>query len=106
MVAPVIRAWSTIGNSMKLGELRRLIREELTSPAPAPQQQAPAAPQGGTGSSLNKLIDDMANQFVAKMKQTYPNAEQAIQQEAQALKTQIVAQVKASAAKVKTSTAS
>jgi hypothetical protein len=72
--------------------LRRLVREELAT-APVPSQPA--------GNSLGKLLDDVSAQFTVKMKQQYPGADDVIAKEANDLKTQLVAQIKASAARVK-----
>ena len=43
----------------------------------------------------------MATQFAAKLRASYPQAEDAIQQEANDLKVQLTAQIKTSAAKIK-----
>ena len=75
---------------IKLGILKRIIKEEAIAPA-------------GGGSSLSKLLDDVTQQFAHKMKAQYPGADDLVQQEANELKMQITAQIKASAAKVKMS---
>ncbi len=82
---------------IKLGTLKRIINEEnVASPA--------MSPQGGSGGGgLGKLLDDMSAQFAAKMKAQYPGADDAIQKEANDLKMQLTAQIKAAAAKVKMS---
>ena len=74
---------------IKLKILKRIIKEEAIAP-----------PAGG---GLNKLLDDVATQFAAKMRATYPQAEDTIQQESNDLKVQLTAQIKASAAKIKMS---
>ena len=81
-----------MGMKIRLKTLKRILKEEAISP--------PAAGGGGSG-GLSKLLDDMATQFAAKMRATYPQAEEAIQQEANDLKVQLTAQIKASAAKIK-----
>lgn len=80
---------------IKLGELKRLIRETATP-----------APQGGGGTSLGKLLDDMVGQFVVKMTAQYPNADELVHKEANDLKMQLTAQIKAAAAKLKMSAGS
>jgi hypothetical protein len=79
---------------IRLKTLKRILREEAIAP--------PAAGGGGSG-GLGKLLDDLSTQFAAKMRATYPQAEEAIQQEANDLKVQLTAQIKASAAKIKMS---
>lgn len=70
--------------------LRRLIREELAAPA-----------AGGLG----KVIDDLTSIFLSKMKAQFPSpqAESVIKQQADQLRSQVTAQIKAAAAQVKTS---
>lgn len=75
---------------IKLSTLKKIIKEELAAQAPA-------------GGGLGKMLDDVVAQFASKMKSQFPGAEKAIQEEAAALKTQLTAQIKASAAKVKMS---
>ena len=72
---------------IRIRTLRRVLREQLL------------AEEGGT--SLGKLLDDMAGQFTSKMSQQYPQAGDVIQREASELKTQLTATIKAAAAKVK-----
>jgi len=58
-------------------------------------------PSGGGGTNLGKLLDEMAMQFASKMRSQYPEADTVITQEANDLKVQLMAQIKAAAAKVK-----
>lgn len=53
------------------------------------------------GQSLGQLLDAMASQFSAKMQSQYPQAGEVIPREAGELKTQLMATIRASAAKVK-----
>jgi hypothetical protein len=75
---------------IRISQLKRIIKEEAAAPA-----------QQGTG--LGKLLDDVAAQFTSKMQAQFPSAGEVIQKEAQDLKTQLTAQIKASAARVKMS---
>ena len=80
---------------IRLSVLKRIIKEEAIEPA---------LPAGG-GQNLGKLLDDVSMQFASKMKAQFPGADDVIQKEANDLKVQLTAQIKAAAAKVKMSAA-
>lgn len=73
-----------------VGRIRKLVKEDI----------ATAAPTGG-GQNLGQILDSLATTFAAKMKVQFPSADQAIQQEANELKTQLTAIIRSAAAKVK-----
>lgn len=73
-----------------LKKLRAFIKEELVA-------------QPAQGGGLGKLIDDISKVFASKMKETFPAADESIQKEANDLKMQLTAIIKAAAAKVKMS---
>lgn len=79
--------------SVTLSRLRRIIREELAS--------QPSAGDSGLG----KAVSDVVTIFANKMRSMFPNqqVDETIKREADQLRTQILAQIKASAAQVKTS---
>jgi hypothetical protein len=77
-------------NKVTIKSLRLLIKEELATTTVQSQ-------------GVGKLLDDLVNKFAIKMKEQHPGADELIQKEAQDLKMQLTAQIKASAAKVKTS---
>lgn len=79
---------------IRLSTLRRIIKEENV---------AASGITAGGGVNLNKLLDELGTQFASKMRDKYPNDHDIIQQEMMALKVQLTAQIKASAAKIKMS---
>ena len=69
--------------------LRQIVKEELAGAAQAPAQ----------GAGIGKLLTDLVTTFEAKMQSQYPA--DAVKKEAQDLRAQLEAQIRASVAKLK-----